>query len=241
MITLVADHLLEAAAIASHRFDLFGRFNQRLAAGRRVALVGILHRHRDDRTGLEIDGVLGLVGQVRPPILHLGDLRVGILWMGPIVVRPFPLPLSVNTGQIRPGRCLDAGGSRELRQEVLIALPGAAPYDAAQRGVRLKCCRINADGFPLDQAYIGQSLQHPSEDRLVRLQIDQTTRSRDRRMVRGSLRQHQAEEVTQRKRIGSPPDRALSVQALEVANQQQPEVASGRQPRSPLVRVESLA
>jgi hypothetical protein len=89
--------------------------------------------------------------------------------MGPIVVRPFLLPLPVNTPQISPGRCFDAGGPRELRQEVLIALPGVASYDAAQRGVRLKRCRINADGFPLDQARIGQSLQHPSEDRLVRL------------------------------------------------------------------------
>jgi hypothetical protein len=61
-------------------------------------------------------------------------------------------------------------------------------------------------------------------------------------MVRRGLRQYQAEEFTQRKRIGRPPrNRALGIQALEVTNQQQPEVAPGRQPRSALVRVESLA
>jgi hypothetical protein len=35
--------------------------------------------------------------------------------------------------------------------------------------------------------------------------------------------------------------RALRVQALEIADQQKPEIAPGRQPRPTVVRVESLA
>src|SRR5687768_6096170 len=50
-------------------------------------------------------------------------------------------------------------------------------HDAAQRGVRLQRRRVNASGLPLDQAGIGQSLQHPGEDRFVRLQVDQATRA----------------------------------------------------------------
>src|SRR5687767_10570375 len=61
-------------------------------------------------------------------------------------------------------------------------------------------------------------------------------------MIGRCVGQDQPEKLTQRKRVGGPPrDRALRVQALEIADQQQPEVATGRQPRTPIVRVESLA
>ena len=61
-------------------------------------------------------------------------------------------------------------------------------------------------------------------------------------MIRRRLRQHQPEKLAQRKRIRRPPrNRALGVQAFEIADQQQPEVAPGRQPRPAVVRVESLA
>jgi hypothetical protein len=55
---------------------MLGRVNQRLDAGGRIAVVRVLHGHADDRPGLEIDGMLGSVGQVRPAVLHLRDLRV---------------------------------------------------------------------------------------------------------------------------------------------------------------------
>ena len=62
-------------------------------------------------------------------------------------------------------------------------------------------------------------------------------------MIGRRLGQHQAEKLAQRKRIrGTPRDRAFSVQAFEVADQQQPEVASGLQTRrAGLLGVESLA
>jgi hypothetical protein len=43
-----------------------------------------LDRNRDDGTGLRIHRMLGLVGQVRPAILHLRNLRVRIVRMRPI-------------------------------------------------------------------------------------------------------------------------------------------------------------
>ena len=96
--------------------------------------------------------------------------------------------------------------------------------------------------LPFDQARVREPLQHPREDRLVRLEIDQAARARNRRMIRRRLRQHQPEKLAQRKRIRrTPRDRALGVQAFEVADQQQPEVASRRQTRTAdLVSVESL-
>jgi hypothetical protein len=42
------------------------------------------------------------VGQVRPPILHLRDLRIGIVRMGPVIIRPLPLALPIDPRQIPP-------------------------------------------------------------------------------------------------------------------------------------------
>ena len=46
---------------------------------RAPALRRILHRHRDDGSRVHVDPVLGLVGQVRPTVLHLRDLRGRVL------------------------------------------------------------------------------------------------------------------------------------------------------------------
>src|SRR5215204_3866135 len=94
--------------------------------------------------------------------------------------------------------------------------------------------------LPLTRPSSGQSLQHPGEDRLVRLQINQATRARNRRMIGRCLPQYQPEKLAQR--IGrTPRNRALGVQAFEMANQQQAEVATRRQARAALIRVDPLA
>ncbi len=178
MIALVADHLLEAVAVGPHHLDLLGRRDQRLDARLRVAGIGVLHGHADNRSRLEIDDMLGFVGQVCPPVLHLRDCRVGIVLKVSVVVRPLLLPLPVDAGEIGACGGLDARGLRQLGQEVLIALPGVATHDAAQRGIRLQRRRVNPDRLPLHQAGVGQALQHPGEDGLVRLQIDRATRAR---------------------------------------------------------------
>jgi hypothetical protein len=144
--------------------------------------------------------------------------------------------------QILPRRRLDARGLRELRQEVLIALTGVAPDDAAQRRIRLQRRRIDADGLALHQTRVGELLQHPGEDRLVGLEINQAARARNRRMVGRRLGQHQPEKFAQRKRISRPPrDPAFRVQAFEIPDEQQPKVSTAWQPRSAVLRVESLA
>jgi hypothetical protein len=108
--------------------------------------------------------------------------------------------------------------------------------------VRLQCRRVNADRLPLDQACVGETLQHPREDRLVRLEIDQATGPGNRRMIGRRLRQHRPEKLAQGKRIGcAPRNRALGVQAFEIADQQQPEVAARWQAGSALDSVEPLA
>src|SRR5918996_4719820 len=65
VIALVADDVFDALPVGPHGLDLLGGLNQRLDARRRVALVGVLHSDADDRAGLQINRVLGLVRQVR--------------------------------------------------------------------------------------------------------------------------------------------------------------------------------
>jgi ssDNA-binding replication factor A large subunit len=80
------------------------------------------------------------------------------------------------------------------------------------------------------------------EDGLVRLEIDQATRARKCRVIGRRLEQRQPEKLAQCKRIrGTPRNRPLGVQAFEMADPQQAEVAARRQARSVLVRIEPLA
>jgi hypothetical protein len=69
VIALVADDF-DTVSVGLYRLDLLGRFNQCLAARRRVSLIGILHGDADDRARLEIDRVLGFVQKcVRPSFI----------------------------------------------------------------------------------------------------------------------------------------------------------------------------
>jgi len=54
---------------------------------RRVTLVGRMQRCRDDNPAVEIDGVLGLVCQVRTAVLQLRDLRLLVGLAGPLLIR----------------------------------------------------------------------------------------------------------------------------------------------------------
>jgi hypothetical protein len=69
VIALVADDFFDTVSVGLYRLDLLGRFNQCLAARRRVSLIGILHGDADDRARLEIDRMRGFVRQVRPSFI----------------------------------------------------------------------------------------------------------------------------------------------------------------------------
>ena len=65
VIALVGHHLFDPRALRLHRFNLFGRHDQRLRQRGRITVRCILHRHRDDGGRVHVDPVLGLVSQVR--------------------------------------------------------------------------------------------------------------------------------------------------------------------------------
>ena len=72
------------------------------------------------------------------------------------------------------------------------------------------------DRLPFDQSRVGEPLQDPRENRLMRFEIDQPARARNRRMIRRRVRQHQPDKLAHGKRIPSTPgDVPLRVQALK--------------------------
>ena len=148
VIALVRNHLWYPFAVRDHSLDLLRGFDQRLDARRRVPFIRVLHRHGHDRTRFQIDGLLGLVSQVRPVIFHLRDLRVGIVRMRPVVVRAFLRPLAIEARQVVARRRFDARRLRQLGQELLIRLARVAPHNAAQRRVRFQGGRVDPDRLP---------------------------------------------------------------------------------------------
>jgi hypothetical protein len=92
---------------------------------------------------------------------------------------------------------------------------------------------VDADRAPVDQAVIGQHLEQEPEHVGVRLQVDQSAGPADRRVVRGRHVERDAGERLEGQRVVAPPvDPALGVDALEVADQQAPEVDPGGLPRA---------
>ena len=117
-------------------------------------------------------------------------------------------------------------------QERLVALARVPAHDAPQRRVGFQRRRVDAHRLASRQTGVGQPLPYPCEDRQVRLGVDPSPRARHRRMVRRRLVQRDVQELPQAQRIGgSPRHRPLPVQALEIAEQQHPDVAARRQTR----------
>ena len=198
VIALVGHHLFDPRALRLHRFNLFGRDDQRLRQRGRITVRCILHRHRDDGARVHVDPVLGLVSQVRPTVLHLRDLRVRILRRFPLLVRRLlVLPRPVEPSQLRPRRRLHTRRFRQPTNERLVGFARVPTLDAPHRRVRFQRRRINADRLPDDQTRFRQALQNPREDRLVRLHVDQPARPRQRRVIRRRLGQLQVQERPQ--------------------------------------------
>ena len=81
VIALVADDLFQRLRffhVGLRVFDLVRRGNRRFDDRRRVAFVSPLQRDRDNRAGVQVDGMLGFVRQMRPAVFYLRDLRVGV-------------------------------------------------------------------------------------------------------------------------------------------------------------------
>ena len=93
MVSLVQNYFLGpfrihslALRLARPGGDLFTRRTPRLSYRLGVARVRRPQIHRHHRSAAEIHGLLHLMRQVRPSILHLGDARVRIVRVLPLLI-----------------------------------------------------------------------------------------------------------------------------------------------------------
>src|SRR5690349_2102039 len=92
VISLIGDQLPNHIALWTELLDILGRCYKSLFNGFGVAFIGWLDRDRHDSTGLQIHRVLRLMGQMRAAVFHLGNACIGIVRMGPVVIRSFLWP-----------------------------------------------------------------------------------------------------------------------------------------------------
>ena len=234
MVPLIGDHLVDDRGLAvgdgRHRFEILSRGGDRVGDRGRIALIGTLDGDTHNGARLHVNRVLGLMREMRAPVLHLGDARVGVVRMPPVRIAALLLARPIQAGQVRARRRLDTRRLREPRQKLLIRLARVAPHDAPQGSGRFERRRVDPDRCALDEIGRRQHLQDPREDGAVGFQIEQAPRPRDRRMLRRRLVEAQPQEPAERQRIGGPPrDAALRIKAFEVPDQEQPEVGPRQQ------------
>ena len=120
-----------------------------------------------------------------PQTLQLGDPGIRVGRALPVGVRQrLAFALAIQPDQILGRRRLDAAFDRHARQHRAIALAAVPPHDGAQRRVGLHGRGIEADPLALDQAVLGQALQHPDKDLIVQLQRQTASGAAQPRMVR---------------------------------------------------------
>ena len=86
----------------------------------------------------------------------------------------------------------------------------------------------------LEQPCLSEPLLDPCKDGSMGLEIDQPPRARNRRVIRRRFIQREVQKLANRERVRrAPGDAALGIDALKVADQQQPKVHTGRQTRAP--------
>ena len=233
VVALVQHDLLDAVLVGQRFLDEVARLVQRLQHRLRVAAIGGLHRHGHDRRRVEIRCVLDFVREVRAPVLHLRDACVRVARVHPVVVATLLLALLVELRSVLAARRRDAAGLGQVVEEGVVRAPIVLAHDRTQGGIGLERGRVDRDRLALQQPATAQDRQDPGEDLPVRLEVDQSSRPRERAVVGRRLCEVDAQEAAQRQAVRAPPgDLALAADALEVPDHQQPEVHAGRRARA---------
>jgi hypothetical protein len=163
---------------------------------------------------------------VRPSLIFVTRILVG--WTLPILVRCALLALAIQPHQVFPRRRLNTRGLGQASQKLVVTLARVAPHDRPHRRVGFQSGRIDGNPLALHQPAIGQYAQHPAEHFPMRVQVDQPPRARNRRVIRRVLVQTYAHKTPQCQRIRqSPGNAAFGPDALEIPDQQRPEVDPG--------------
>ena len=107
VIPLVRHQLLDPITLRACLLNVLGRRRERLFDRLRITFVRGLHRDGHDRAGLQINGVLGLVSQMRGPVLQLRDAGIRVVRVRPVIIggllRPFVVDPRLSLLKTRSG------------------------------------------------------------------------------------------------------------------------------------------
>src|SRR6266516_3679512 len=158
-------------------------------------------------------------------IFHLRDLGIRIIGMFPFFIRPLLRPFPIQLGQILLRRRLNPARFCQLREKLRVTFSRVPPNDGSHRRVGLQGRSVHPNRLPIDQSVFRQYLQHPRKHSAMGLQIDQSPRSRYRRMIRCALRQRESQKALQAQRVGAAPGNpSFRVKAFEISDDQQGEI-----------------
>src|SRR5918993_4928106 len=101
---------------------------QSFVEGARITSSGRLYRDRQNSTGVEVDRMLGFMGQMRTPVLHLCDLCIRIMRVGPVVVGPLLRPFAIQLRQLFPSRGFNARFPRQTLEKLLVRFSAVPPH-----------------------------------------------------------------------------------------------------------------
>src|SRR6516165_9096214 len=206
VIALVRNHLPNPIGLGFYLLDVVGRLIHRFFNRFGVALISWLNRQSHHSARLEIDRMLGFMSQMRAAIFHLGNACIGIVWMGPVVIRSFLWPFAIQARQIFSRRRLDARGLRQSYEKRLVTLTRVAPHNATQGSIRFQRRGVHSHRLAVNQSRLRKSLQNPAEHSSMRLDVDQPPGSRNRRMVVGwRLSQLQPQKRSHAERVRRAP------------------------------------
>ena len=168
---------------------------------------------------------------MRPAILHLCDLGVGIVRVRPVVIGPLLLASPIDPRQIGARRGPNAGRVHERRQKLLIALTGVTPNDAPQRRVRFERRPVDADRLALDQAGL---LRHCSTQVKTARCVSSAISRRVREIVEwsGGASSRQTPRKRNAKEFAARQAMPRSESMPSIADQQEPKIDARRHARS---------
>lgn len=110
---------------------------------RRVPAIARLHRHRHQRSAVQVHRVFGFVTQVRAAVLHPGDPRFPVMGIQPLPIRQRFPTLPVIPLPLRRRRLFDALLLHQLRHVRIVANSVVPPHDRFQRRIRLQRRRVH--------------------------------------------------------------------------------------------------
>ena len=197
-----------------------------------------MDRGRDDGAGIQIDRMLGLVGQPGAAVLHLGDPGLGVAWRGPVRVgQPLALPACDPAGSGRPpsvSRCRFPWPAARASRDSLRRCRGGRWLRSAA------LASIVEASTPIRSPWIS-----PCSARRCSTQANTASCTSSGRRERVLLSQEWSGTCSvvpsrrnsrKRQAVGAAPfQAALAVDPLEVADQVHAEVAARRQRRPALL------